>query len=123
MKSPEQLKVLFHPAALLTIGDTLALVNQLTGDHHTATGTMPRATVHEVLPSSTGHNHQGAKTKESRAKPLAMREQLALDLPVTSRVPQRCGNCVSTRRSCLDKTYFQLLLHLDVGISMVSYAD
>lgn len=63
------MKVLFHPASLLTIGDSLAFIKELSGQ---------------------GRGPASARRSRMRAAELPpVEEQMGITIPVTARVPQR----------------------------------
>jgi hypothetical protein len=69
VQSKEPLKVLFHPACLLTMGDALAFVRGLSSQAQVPTGP------------------QRARGQAGALPP--MEEQMGITVPVTARVPQR----------------------------------
>lgn len=118
LQSPEPLKVLFHPAALLTIGDTLAFTRtlfpasnaQATQQGTAAAGAKPAAlpaagtAAGEAVQAGGAYRRHGSKALKAAsgsgngpagsgklllAEMPPIEEQLGISIPITSRVPQR----------------------------------
>lgn len=106
--SSEPLHVNFHPSCLLTLGDTLAILREMTATQQHPVGESPSSrltpeesgsaqdTPAEASAEDDAHSHSDKHADDVAVtrcdNPPSMDDQMAAKGSITSRVPQRWDN-------------------------------